>query len=84
MGTGSACTANEDHNRRFVVKWGRLLSGLVVLFALVALVFIVFGGGIGVPELAVIAVLAAAGIVFVIRRARLTQGSPTPQGNLKG
>ena len=57
------------------MNWGRLLSGLVVVFALVALVFIMFGGGIGVPELAVITVLAAPGAVFAIRRARLTQAA---------
>jgi len=46
-----------------------------VVFALVAPVFIMFGGGIGVPELAVITVLAAPGAVFAIRRARLTQAA---------
>ncbi|MEV3855545.1 hypothetical protein AB0J38_14595 [Streptomyces sp. NPDC050095] len=50
--------------------WRSILAGTVSILTLLALVLVVLGGQVGVPETAVLLVAAVAGVALVVRRAR--------------
>jgi hypothetical protein len=61
-------------DERVPVRWGQLLGGILVVLLVVGLVLTAGGGSVGAPELAIITVLAAVAIAFVIRGARTSPG----------